>query len=195
MHEYKIHNAEIVVREDCSVDDFIDVVEGNRKYVKCLYVYNKIDMIGIDQVDELARRANSVVISCNLVLNLDALLGTIWEYLGLVRVFTKKRGEKPNFEEPLILTSGRGGVTVKSAVLQIHKDMLDNIKYALIWGLSAKHSPQHCGLDHILSDEDVVQVITKTAEEQRHEKNYGSRVQAYYDAYHEKKKKKPKLKT
>lgn len=38
LHEYKIHNCEILFREDANVDDLIDVIEGNRKYVKCLYV-------------------------------------------------------------------------------------------------------------------------------------------------------------
>lgn len=32
------------------MDDFIDIVEGNRKYVKCLYVYNKIDTVCIEDV-------------------------------------------------------------------------------------------------------------------------------------------------
>lgn len=44
----------------------IDVIEGNRKYIKCVYVYNKIDVVGIDDVDHLARQPNSIVISCNL---------------------------------------------------------------------------------------------------------------------------------
>ena len=48
------------------MDDFIDVIEGNRKYIKCVYVYNKIDVVGIDDVDRLARQPNSIVISCNL---------------------------------------------------------------------------------------------------------------------------------
>lgn len=48
------------------MDDLIDVIEGNRKYMKCVYVYNKIDVIGIDDVDRLARQPNSIVISCNL---------------------------------------------------------------------------------------------------------------------------------
>lgn len=30
-----------MIREDISVDQFIDVLLGNRKYVPCLYVYNK----------------------------------------------------------------------------------------------------------------------------------------------------------
>lgn len=51
-------------REDASVDQLIDVIEGNRKYVKCLYVYNKIDVISIEDVDRLAHMDNSVVIAC-----------------------------------------------------------------------------------------------------------------------------------
>ena len=34
--EYKIHNAEVLFREDCDADDLIDVIEGNRRYIKCL---------------------------------------------------------------------------------------------------------------------------------------------------------------
>jgi len=43
LHEYKIHNAHVTIRGDYTVDEFIDVIEGNRKYIKCLYVFNKID--------------------------------------------------------------------------------------------------------------------------------------------------------
>lgn len=35
MQEYKIHNCDLLFKEDCSVDDLIDVIEGNRRYVKC----------------------------------------------------------------------------------------------------------------------------------------------------------------
>ena len=33
--------------------------------------------------------------------------------------------------------------------------------YALVWGVSAKHYPQRCGLTHELEDEDVVQLVKK----------------------------------
>lgn len=55
------------------MDDLIDVIEGNRKYIKCVYVYNKIDVVGIDDVDRLARQPNSIVISCNLKVRLMLL--------------------------------------------------------------------------------------------------------------------------
>uniref|UniRef100_A0A7M4FHF5 Developmentally regulated GTP binding protein 2 n=1 Tax=Crocodylus porosus TaxID=8502 RepID=A0A7M4FHF5_CROPO len=92
LHEYKIFNAEVLFREDCSPDEFIDVIVGNRVYMPCLYVYNKIDQISMEEVDRLARRPHSVVISCGMKLNLDYLLEKLWEYLALTCIYTKKRG-------------------------------------------------------------------------------------------------------
>lgn len=48
MSEYKIHNADVLVHDDSTIDDLIDVIEGNRKYVNCLYCYNKIDTISLE---------------------------------------------------------------------------------------------------------------------------------------------------
>lgn len=31
LSEYKIHNCEVLVREDVTIDDIVDVVQGNRK--------------------------------------------------------------------------------------------------------------------------------------------------------------------
>jgi len=192
LNEYRIHNCEILVRQDITVDQFIDVIEGNRKYVKCLYIYNKIDVCTIEFIDKLARRENSVVISCTLNLGLDYLLEKIWDCLELVRIYTKKKGEPPSFNEPLILTTGRGGTTVEEGCKLIHKELIENFKCAWIWGSSTKHNPQRVGLKHMLQDEDVVQVVTKTSVEQKHDKNFGQKVQQYKDNYHEKKKLKKK---
>ncbi|KAB5563989.1 hypothetical protein DKX38_004043 [Salix brachista] len=185
LHEYKIHNAEVLFREDATVDDLIDVIEGNRKYMKCIYVYNKIDVIGIDDVDKLARQPNSVVISCNLKaaqfscavkcillhaldacfphtpLNFDRLLAKVWEAMGLVRVYTKPQGQQPDFSDPVVLSADRGGCSVEDFCNHIHRNLIKDVKYVLVWGISARHYPQHCGLSHVLQDEDVVQIVKK----------------------------------
>lgn len=70
--------------------------------------------------------------------------------------------------------------------------MLDNFNYALVWGTSTKYNPQRVGKEHMLCDEDVLQVIVKTANQQKRDKNYNQKVQAYFDKY---KKKKKALKT
>ena len=47
LKEYKVSCAEVILREDISVDQFIDVIEGNRAYIPVLYVFNKIDAITV----------------------------------------------------------------------------------------------------------------------------------------------------
>ena len=42
--EYRIHNADVYVRDDSvTVDDLVDVIEGSRVYMPAIYVINKID--------------------------------------------------------------------------------------------------------------------------------------------------------
>ena len=158
LHEYKIFNADVVFRGDYTTDEFIDVVVGNRKYMPCLYVYNKIDQISIEEVDRIARLPHCVVISCNMKLNLDYLKEMIWQYLGLITVYTKKPGKKPDFTDGLIL---RSNCTVEHACHSIHRTLVNNFKYAQVWGQSAKYNGQHVGLGHKLAHEDVLLVTKK----------------------------------
>jgi len=44
----------------------------------------------MEEVDRLARQPHSIVLSCKLNLGTDLFLEKIWDYLGLVRVYTKK---------------------------------------------------------------------------------------------------------
>ncbi|CAD7949839.1 unnamed protein product [Amoebophrya sp. A25] len=108
LREYRIFNADIIIREDATAEQFIDVLEGNRKYVRCVYCYNKIDMLSIAEVDRLARLPHAHVMSCNLKLNLDGLKDRIWQELNMVRVYTKKKGQVPDWKDPLVITPQRG---------------------------------------------------------------------------------------
>lgn len=163
MQEYKIHNAHVKFNGDYDVGDLIDAIEGNRKYVKCLYVYNKIDTISIEDVDAITQSRLNVCISIHMNLGIDILLDRIWEQLALVRIYTKRQGEAPDFGDPLFLTVGRHGLTVKSAILQIHRSLLDEFGYANVWGRSCKFSPMKCSLNQELCDEDVIQIYKKVS--------------------------------
>lgn len=55
------------------------------------WVHVQVDTVTMEDVDRLAREPNSVVISCNMGLNLDTLVDRVWEGLQLTRVYTKKR--------------------------------------------------------------------------------------------------------
>ncbi|KAI3410059.1 hypothetical protein GPALN_006422 [Globodera pallida] len=162
LHEYKIFNADVIFREDCTIDELIDVIQANRVYIPCLYVYNKIDQISIEEMDRLARMPHSVVISCELNLNLDYMLEKLWEYLALIRVFTKRPGNAPDLgpEDGIIL---RGTSTVEHACHALHRTLVAQFRYAIVWGMSTKftNSPQRCGIHHKLRHEDVIQIMKK----------------------------------
>jgi len=158
LHEYKIFNAEVLFRDDCTADQFIDVIMGNRVYLNCLYVYNKIDQVSLEEVDRLANLPYSVVISCYMKLNLDYLCDALWEHLNMVRIYTKKPGCPPDFEDPIIL---KRGSDVKKVCFTLHRDLPDQFKYALVWGTSTKFNPQRVGLAHEVADEDVIQIVKK----------------------------------
>lgn len=91
-------------------------------------------------------------------LNLDYLLEILWEYLCLIRVYTKKPGQPPDFNDGLIL---RRGVSVEHVCHSIHRTLFAAFKYALVWGTSTKYSPQRVGATHIMHDEDVIQIVKK----------------------------------
>ncbi|EIM92692.1 developmentally regulated GTP-binding protein [Stereum hirsutum FP-91666 SS1] len=157
---YKLHNCDVMIREDITTDEFIDVLIGTRKYIPCLYVYNKIDAISLEQLDKLAHDDHTVVISCEMGLNLEYLIERIWDDLDLVRVYTKKRGAHPDLDDPVCM---RKGSTIEDVCNGIHRSLVPNFRYAIVWGKSSKFSPhgQKVGMAHLVQDEDVVSIFTK----------------------------------
>ncbi|GFT79491.1 GTP-binding protein 128up [Trichonephila clavipes] len=159
LSEYRMHNADIVLKSDSTSDELIDVVEGNRIYIPCIYVLNKIDQISIEELDIIYQIPHTVPISAHHKWNFDDLLEKAWEYLQLIRIYTKPKGQLPDYESPVILHQYRN--TVEDFCNKLHKTIMKEFKYALVWGSSVKHNPQKVGKDHVLNDEDVVQVVKK----------------------------------
>lgn len=159
LNEYKIHNCEVVMHQDATADELIDVIEGNRIYVPCVYVLNKIDQITIEELDLIYKIPHAVPISSHHEWNFDDLLEKTWLYLDLLRIYTKPKGQLPDYTAPVVLKRAKS--TVEDFCNGIHKGIMNNFKNALIWGTSVKHTPQRVGKEHQLSDEDVVQIIKK----------------------------------
>jgi len=157
--EYKVHNADVVLRYDATTEDLIDVVEGNRIYIPCIYLLNKIDQISVEELDVICEMPHCVPISAHHKWNYDSLLEKMWDYLRLVRIYTKPKGQLPDYESPVVLQNQR--CSVENFCDKIHRTLGKELKYALVWGSSVKHQPQHVGKDHILHDEDVVQIVKK----------------------------------
>ncbi|KAF2151140.1 P-loop containing nucleoside triphosphate hydrolase protein [Myriangium duriaei CBS 260.36] len=158
LRDYRMLNCEVLVRdENITVDDFIDVImKDHRTYIKCLYCYNKVDAIGIEHMDKLAREPHTVVMSCELDLGVQDVVDRCWEELRLIRIYTKRKGVEPDFSEALIV---RNNSTIEDVCDAIHRTLKESFKYALVWGASARHVPQRVGLGHVVTDEDVVSIV------------------------------------
>ncbi|KAF9695316.1 Ribosome-interacting GTPase 2 [Ascochyta clinopodiicola] len=160
LKDYKMLNAEVLIRDEhATVDDFIDTIMiAHRKYIKCLYVYNKIDSISLPHLDQLAREPHTVIMSCELDLGIMDVVDRCWEELQLMRIYTKRKGFEPDFSEALIV---RRGSTIEDVCDQVHRTLKETFKYAMVWGASARHVPQRVGLSHVVADEDVVSIVAR----------------------------------
>jgi hypothetical protein len=101
---------------------------------------NKIDSISIEELELLDRVPHYVPVSAHHGWGFDDLLEKIWEYCGMVRIYTKPRGQIPDYNAPVILH--RDARTVEELCDRIHKGILKTFKRALVWGASVKHQPQ-----------------------------------------------------
>jgi ribosome-interacting GTPase 1 len=137
LSQYKIHHAEITLREDITVDELIDVIESTDKigmarvYIPCVYVCNMIDKISIEELDLLDRIPHYVPISARDEWNLDGMLETMWDHMSLLRVYTKPKGQIPDYNEPVVLPSldqNGNGPTCEFFCNRIHKALIKQFK-------------------------------------------------------------------
>jgi len=86
--------------------------------------------------------------------SLEELKLKVYQMLDIIRVYTKTPGQKPDFNDPIILDRGS---RLGDAAAQVHKDFAAKLKYARIWG-SGKHDGIMAKRDHILQDGDVIEL-------------------------------------
>ncbi len=156
LNEYGVYNGNVLLRCDATVDDLIDILDGNRVYLPGLVLINKIDLIREKNLKALP--FDYIPISAEKGTNIEALKERIHASLKFIKLFTKRRGEKADLEEPLIV---KKGINVAEVCDKLHRDLRKDFKYSLVWGKSVKHAGQRVGLDHVLEDGDIVSIIKK----------------------------------
>jgi len=154
--EYKIRNAHVLIRENIDLDQLIDVILGNRKYIQSMTVINKIDLANADVLEDVKEKfPDALLISADADVNIEELKDTLYHNLGFIHIFLKPRGEEADMEEPMIV---RVNSTVGDICDELHRDFRRKFRYAQVWGDSAKHEGQRVGLQHTLLDEDILSI-------------------------------------
>jgi ribosome-interacting GTPase 1 len=88
--------------------------------------------------------------------NLAQLKQTVFDQLGIIRVYTKVPGKDPDLNEPYVCDKG---TTIEELAQKIHHDFYENLKSARVWGSSA-FDGQMVQRDYVLQDEDIVELRT-----------------------------------
>ncbi len=78
----------------------------------------------------------------------------LFELLGLMRVYTKIPGKKPDMDTPFVLPAGS---TLMDVAALVHKDFVSGLKFARVWG-SGAFDGQCIQKDHVLKDKDIVEL-------------------------------------
>ena len=86
--------------------------------------------------------------------NLDIFKQVIVERLEIIRVYSKVPGKEPDRTAPFVLKKGN---TVTDFAEKVHKDFVDKLKVARIWGKTV-FDGQMVHRDHMLEDGDVVEL-------------------------------------
>lgn len=157
LDEYKIHNATVLIREPITIDQLIDVVSGNRSYVRSMIAINKTDLAFPKLIEENKKLyPGGVFISAHNNENLDQLRDVLYDSLGFIRLYLKPQGGPADMDEPMIVLRN---TTVGQICDRLHRDFRRKFRFAYVWGKSAKHPGQRVGLDHKLMDGDILTVI------------------------------------
>lgn len=163
--------------EDCSTQIELILEELNRRrikvlkkgecqgkeigffYKKAVFVGNKADLPEAQEnclkfLTDFSHIYPTICISAKENYNLEELKKEIFLTLDLVRAYTKAPGKPADLEDPVILPKGS---TVLDFAAQIHKDFIQKLKYARIWG-KEKYNGQMVQRDYVLVDGDVIEL-------------------------------------
>jgi ribosome-interacting GTPase 1 len=134
--------------------------EEGKTYKRAILVLNKGDL-DPDGEDFKAFREllpgleiPAIEVSAKMGMGLEELKRCIFQMLDIIRVYPKPPGKQPDMQNPVILPKGS---TVEDLAEEIHKDFVEKLKYARVWG-SAKFQGQRVFKDHVLEDGDIVEL-------------------------------------
>lgn len=148
------HRKTLLSAESGFVEDDFSIIK-----VKTLLVVTRAEDPGCEIRLELLRELLEIPFPIPLVEfdredSRDDLRNRLYEALDVIRVYTKAPGKPADYKDPF--TIPRGG-TVEDLAYKVHRDLVESLKFAKVWGESA-HDGQTVSRDHELLDRDLVEL-------------------------------------
>ena len=129
------------------------------KFIPFLVLANKNDDESTDENLQIFRELTDndwpmISVSTITGRNLEMLKNTLVDKLQIIRVYSKAPGKEPDLTAPFVL---KRGSTVEDFASKVHKDFVDKLKIAKVWGEKV-FDGQMVQRDYILRDGDVVEL-------------------------------------
>ena len=157
LKEFKINNAEVLIREKINEDQLIDIIEDNKVYMPAISVITKADLVSREKAEEIRKKIKAdIVVSAEKNQGIDELKQSIFDRLGFIRIYLKEPGKDADMVEPLIMHLN---CTIQDVCNKLHKDFISKFKFVRIWGPSSRFPGQKLlSLKHVLRDTDVLEI-------------------------------------
>jgi len=161
-----IRNADAVLWiVDISDDDVVERLDETQNWLanakvdlgkmKVLMVGNKTDAVGSDErasiVREIYQERFPFVLRSSKA---EEFKKIVYDFLDVVRVYTKAPGKKPDFNDPYVVPRGS---TVLDVAEKVHRDFVENLKYARLWS-SGKPEGIMVPRDFVINEGDVLEL-------------------------------------
>ena len=148
-----------LIGPNIEIDEEVDQYTSKPTIIIC----NKADIPGaLDEFGAMDDRFGShypvLMFSAEENVGEEELGTEIFQALNIMRVYTKSPRERlQDFkkQDPIVLSIGS---TVGEAAHEVHKDLSQSLKFAILWGKSGKFEGQRVGRNHQLHDGDVIEI-------------------------------------
>ncbi len=167
-----VRNADAILWiVDLADDDVLEHLEETQNWLanakvnldkmRVLMVGNKTDAPGAEERYTIVREIyetqfpfTTVSAAASTASDLEAFKKVVYDFLDVVRVYTKIPGKKPDFEDPYVVARGSSVLDVAE---KVHRDFVENLKYARLWG-DGKPEGIMVPRDFIINEGDVLEL-------------------------------------
>jgi len=157
---YKINDAIVRISGEVSLDEIENAIYENTIYKPAVIVANKLDLKGTHaNLRLLKQHVNGklpvIPMSCEHRVGFQELGKALFESLEIIRIYTKEPGMRAHSDHPFAL---RKGATVNELAKNIHKELLSNFMFAMVWAKRLPFNPKKVGLNFVLDDGDIIEI-------------------------------------
>jgi ribosome-interacting GTPase 1 len=149
-----LESRNLLIDEHTPAADGRGNVLGKRAFCIC----TKCDIAKPDALETLKQSCKYpfefVEISTKTGEGLGKLPAVVFSLLGIIRVYAKPPGKKPDMDDPFTLPVGSN---VSDLAAAIHRELADKLKSAKIWGTGV-YKGQNVQKNHVLNDKDVIEL-------------------------------------